>query len=377
MSAAVLRPYAVDAESPGIAEPLLAMMAMVVEGGGFIAPGLRIVERGGSIRIERSLSAPPVERLVMVPPSLLVPTGRLVWVEDRDQLRLASEPAHLTPERRDMLDLLLAIYNGAGKARWAQGHPMAVLSEDAALLAITRSIKPDVAVRTGPLAEMFIANRQVTKGRLAGELRDVPVIMPVMDFMNHHGDGDSFRFHHGQLGVSEVHVAGSEECVSSYGGRRDAIDWAISHAWVDVETPYVASAPLAIDLPGIGRLVIEGRSTGANHRANPPQTQFATGAVRLSHAVFDARQPQASLDVLALPIRAFAVRERSSTPAVTAALAMLPQALLAGNLAALDAFEARLRAHDRSAATRSLLLSAAAIQRARWMAALGRSAGSG
>lgn len=374
MSAPAPRAYAVDVESAGLADPLLAMMAMVVDGGGFVAPGLRIVERGGAIRIERPLTAAPVQRLVMVPPSLLVPTDRLIWAGDPDRLRLAADPVHLSPERRDMLDLLLAIYDAAGKARWAQRHPMAVLRGDAALLALVRRIKPDAAVQTGPLAQMFIGNRQVTKGRLAGALQGVPLIMPVMDFLNHHADGDIFRFHHGQLAITEYHVGGSEECVSSYGGRRDAIDWAISHGWVDGGTCFVASSPVRLELPGIGRLVIEGLSLATNHEANPPRAQFGAGELRLSHAVFDIRQPAKTLGMLALPVRAWAMRERIDPATIDKALAALPDALLAANLAALDGFEAGLRAHPGSADTVALLRSASTVQRACWRAALGGSA---
>ncbi len=369
MSAA--RVFAVDVESPDLADPLLAMMAMVVDSDGFIAPGLRIVERDGSIRVERSRAAAPVERLVAVPPSLLVPTDRLVWAEDRDRLRLAEPPLHLSPERQAMLDLLLAAYNAADKARWAQCHPMAVLREDAALRAIVRTIKPGAAVQTDTLAQMFIGNRQVTKGRLAGPLKNMPLIMPVMDFINHHGDGDTFHFHDGRLSVGQMHVDGSDQCFASYGGRRDAIDWALSHAFVDAATPWVASAPVGIDLPGLGRLTIEGLAMDSGHRANPPRTRFVAGGVVLSHALFDTRVPAAAtLEVLALPLRALALRHGVAAARVDAALEMLPDALLAANRAALDAVEAALRNHPGSPGTVVLLLSATAIQRERLEAVL-------
>ena len=363
---AAARAFAVDVDSPGLADPLLAMMHMVVDGGGFIAPGLRIVERGGSIGVERPRDALPVERLVAVPPSLLVPTDRLVWAEDRDRLRLAEPALHLTAERRAMLDLLLAAYNAADKARWAQRHPMAVLREDAGLRAIVRTIKPGAAVQTGTLAQMFIGNRQVTKGRLAGPLRNVPLIMPVMDFINHHGDGDTFHFHDGRLTVGEVHVDDSDQCFASYGGRRDAIDWALSHAYVDPATPWVASAPVAIDLPGLGRLTIEGLTMDSNHRANPPRTRFAPDGVVLSHALFDTRvSAAATLDVLALPLRALALRQGVAAGRVDAALELLPGALLEADRKALDAAEAALCSHPGSPDTVALLLSATAIQRER------------
>ena len=361
----------IDVENAALGEPLRAMAAMVEARGGYLAPRLRLVERDGALRVERPRSAPPTDLLVAIPPELLVPIDGLVWSDDTRALRLAQPANHLSSARKTMLDLFLAIYNASGKLAQIAEYPAAVFARDPGLLEIVRQVKPETRPNRASLCELFLSTRQVFEQLHPADDAKTAVIMPVMDFLNHHHQGDTFRIVNGRLAIPEHHFGDSAECVSSYGGQRDPFDLLIGHGYVDCATPFAASLPVTLALPGLGTLVIEGRNLGANHAVNPPRISFAPKEVRLSHAVFDRRAPAPVLAVLSLPVRALAQREGASQPALNRALAELPVRLLEANRATLAQFRSALSAHRESPATAAQFLAASDLHEDNLTAALG------
>jgi hypothetical protein len=117
-----------------LAEPIAALVDMVITAGGGIASQLAIVERGGSMSLHRPIGATRVDCLATIPIALLVPVSELDWADRDDRIALASEPAGLTPERRRMLDLFIAIYNATEKLRWLADSFRVVAHRDAWLL---------------------------------------------------------------------------------------------------------------------------------------------------------------------------------------------------------------------------------------------------
>ena len=358
-----------DVENPALAELLGTMVDMVVAAGGSLAPQLTFVERAGSISIHRPIDAPPVAWLATVPAAVLVPVGELDWAERNDRFALASEPAGLTPERRQMLDLFMAIYNAAAKPDWLAGSFNVVAQRDPSLLAAVSRVKPGARPLEGPLARQFIATRTLTMGKSAGDLADVPLIMPVLDFLNHHPSGKTFRFHEGQMVIAETHVAQSNECFASYGGRRDAFDLLIGHHFVD-ETPYAATTAVQLKLPELGRLLIEARFIRSNHKADPPKVSFDEEGVVLSHLVFDSRNPRPTLQLLEMAVLALARRRAVPDDRARKAMADVPPALLDANRAALAALRADLDARTDNLPLAAMVRRAADIQEANLVASL-------
>ena len=334
-----------------------------------LAPQLTFVERAGSISIHRPIDAPPVAWLATIPAAVLVPVGELDWAERNDRFALASEPAGLTPERRQMLDLFIAIYNAAAKPDWLAGSFNVVAQRDPSLLAAVSRVKPGARPLEGPLARQFIATRYLTMGKSAGDLADVPVIMPVIDFLNHHPSGKTFRFHEGQLVIAETHVAQSNECFASYGGRRDAFDLLIGHHFVS-ETPYAATTAVQLKLPELGRLLIEARFIRSNHKADPPKVSFDEEGVVLSHLVFDSGNPRPTLQLLEMAVLALARRRAVPDDWARKAMADVPPALLDANRAALAALRADLDARTDNLPLAAMLRRAADIQEANLVASL-------
>lgn len=361
----------IDVENGALRRPLQAMAALVQAHGGFIAPGLRIVERNRFLSIHRPRSAGPVPRLIAVPTHLLVPIDDLAWSDSASKLALAGPAGHLSSEQAELLELFVAIYNACGKLAQVADFPVAVFARDAGLLEIVRTIKPETRPLKASLADLFLSTRRVSERIKPGDETRTGVLMPLMDFLNHHHAGDTFRMDEGCLSIAERHAGPGEECVSSYGGQRDPFDLLIGHGYVDRATPYAASLPLTLGLPGLGSMIIEGLNLGANHAVNPPRVSFAPGEVRLSHLVFDRRAPAPVLSALSLPVRALGKRANAPDTAVERALAELPARLLEANRAALRHFRAALAMHGRSPDLVAGLLAASEVHEANLAAALG------
>ena len=359
-----------NVENPALAELLGAMVDMVVAAGGSLAPQLTFVERAGSISIHRPIDAPPVAWLATIPAALLVPVGELDWAERNDCFALASEPAGLTPERRQMLDLFIAIYNAAAKLDWLAGSFNVVAQRDPSLLAAVSRVKPGAIPFEGPLARQFLSTRILFMGKSAGDLADVPLIVPLLDFLNHHPSGKTFRFHAGQLVIAETHVAPSNECFASYGRRRDAFDLLTGHHYVDETTPYAATTAVQLKLPELGRLLIEARFIRSNHKADLPKVSFDEEGVVLSHLVFHSGNPRPTLQLLEMAVLALARRRAVPDGWARRAMADVPPALLDANRAALAALRSDLGARTDNLPLAAMVRRAADIQEANLVASL-------
>lgn len=88
------------------------------------------------------------------------------------------------------------------------------------------------------------------------------VIMPVIDYLNHHWGGASYNFPVKNapilLRVNRAQpVPDSDECFAFY-SPMDALDSYIKYGFSDLSAPVVRSAPLDIDIEDIGRIEIVG-----------------------------------------------------------------------------------------------------------------------
>lgn len=354
----------IESDNPALDAPLRAMADMVIRHGGLIAPGTRIVSTRGDIRLERAPGCGACEHLLAIPRALLVPINHLAWDDDRTLLRLASPASHLSAERQAMLDLFLAIYNASGKLAAIDQHPAVAFASDPELLALVQMLKPGVTAMQGTAADLLLSCRLVVHGESAGDLANVPVLMPLMDFINHHPEGDCFRYQGNDLVIGEYRAAGSSECLASYGGQRDVLDLLCGHGFVDPATPYFGSAPARLPLGRLGTLVIEGRAVHSNLAIHPPRTTFGPDEVRLSHVVLDRRKPGAWRQLLRMPLLALGHRRGCPEQEVEHALRALPGLLLEANRTVLDSVAAALEHHPNPAATVRDLQSAIAIHAA-------------
>lgn len=348
-------------DNSAVASGIERMRELVVARGGYVHPAAAIEVRDGSLRVVCNAPLTSGELLFRVPDELLVPTGELCWSDSEEIMQLSRTPGHLDRDRAEMLGLFITIYNASGKMDWVRNQPARVLGRDADLAAQLDLVRPRLAARQLSAAAAFLETRNYSGKSAQAGLAEKACLLPLIDFMNHHTEGSPFQQGDGHLRVDRNSPNGSRECFVNYGKHRDPLGLALSYGFLDRESPFAQSVPIAIDLPGFGRLEVVGIRIGGNHLASPPKVQFSDGGLTLSHLSGDVRSPHVLRALLRLAMMASGKRRGIGDAVTERALADLPAAILAANRAKLDAFRTYLAARPELALA-SLLSDASLCQ---------------
>lgn len=297
-------------------EALARMVAIVREHGGFVHPEFEFSVDSNGI----SAVAPAHlkdEVLVDVPLHLLVPAEFSGMHALGDQLVCANAGAlHredscsdlrlLSSVQIEILNLFLTIYNHQEMLLWAQQHLLQAqngisLSFKAAFAAI----KPDFGLNEEPSHELFLKTRflYVSAKRSEGIFRRgldnrneaVRVLMPIIDFFNHHPKGSGFRVR--ENGLSIRAALGSEledsknlvQMYACYGGFRDVLQMAIKYGYVDEQIPYVYSAPFSWFDEDFGDVHVLGERVRSKNKFHLPAVNDEQ-SLCFSHLLFNAEQ---------------------------------------------------------------------------------------
>ena len=129
-------------------------------------------------------------------------------------------------------------------------------------------------------------------------------MMPLVDLLNHHHQGAPFRIDDGAMQI-RAQQAGGRECFAHYGHRRDVLDLALHYGHCDLSTPFAHSAPLEIDVEGIGRVRIEHQGQRAPvHPFDPSRVTLEPDGLRLSHLCCHQAHPERVQTMLSLALQA-------------------------------------------------------------------------
>lgn len=262
------RPIDIQTEDTRMLDLLRELETLVSGAGGFLHPDLRIVVDNGQISVESA--APIDELLVRLPESCLVPVDDVQFVLHGDDVAVASVPPEYGEVHGAMLECMVAIYNLGDKIRQHRAElPWLVFSDQTDLLTQLHAARLDAPkpTRFFELAmngdtdaltlESFVATRALPlRFSDRGSRR---VIMPFVEYFNHHSLSPSFQRQDGDLGVvCSRPDADSNECFIRYIAM-DAMDTYLNYGFVDRSANFLRSVPARIHLPGIGTIGIKGR----------------------------------------------------------------------------------------------------------------------
>jgi hypothetical protein len=221
-----------------------------------------------------SVEGPPEcvgKPLIRLPSECHVPVELFkLSVVGNDIVMSSHEPA-LTSECVAFMDALLELYNLTGKlGRHRRASPWS-------LLAMHPEIREHLAQRLpddlSAMFDRFTGSRNADELMLASFLHTrpydyreseraspSPLLLPVIDFMNHDLRGAPVQFaaqSHGDLAATvkrSASVPGTgDECFAFY-GLYDSFDTWMSYGFIDENAPFVRSVPMTIDLPRLGTL---------------------------------------------------------------------------------------------------------------------------
>lgn len=334
--------HAIDVRSdnPKVVD-LLRDIAGIVRGeGAEVNPAAIIVEENGDLWVEAPRSATPTA-LFSMPPGVLAEVGLGTWQWLDDDLRVSTSEA-ADAVKADLLSAHCALYNATGKGRWFRAHhPRALLADTPEITSIVEQIKPDFTPDSsadGYLRTRVLGIRDPTK-----EGPSDSVLMPLIDNLNNHPDGAAFRRSQG-ISVNVSQPTGTRECFAMYGQRRnDTLGLALSYGYLDTARGEAMSAPVHIEVAGLGEVTV-GYSAGSRiSPLDPPRLQRGGTGLHLSHLTFHHNEPQRLLVPLHMMLTALGTKGN-----VEARAQSLATAVAIANITLLDSLESALSSTQKS-----------------------------
>ena len=347
----------VDADIPALGRWLHALINLVMAHGGQVHPGVRLVARGGQLGVHCDRSRCDTDLpLFRLPRELLVPVDPIQWASREDRLQAMAGMECLTPLQRELLDLHVDLYNASSKLPWAARHlPAVAFRSHTPLLNTIQAIRPGFGQEKSNVAQTFVRTRVFN-------LEGKRVIMPLMDLLNHHPKGGRFQVDASSMTMAVAQIGDNDECFAAYGGRRDVLDMALHYGYADSRIPYACVAPLACELPELGRLQITSRRVQAFHPLDPPQITYDDAGVTLSHLTCDRRHPGRLHTVLRLALLGLAKKRGQSGGGAERAVRAATEQILEVNLVLLQDVARLADTLRRDLPAAAMLTEAAALQ---------------
>lgn len=272
----------IDSDSAEITRCVERLIAEARRVGGEFADDLVVRCRDGSL----CLALPPgssTDIIIKMPERALIPIKSFRLSLDGDDIVIDGADADVSPERRALLEPMIELYNLTGKIAWyrrtavplfLRGYPkLAELvgrGSDGSMRRLLTDRLPAAAMPRLTL-DRFLGTRLL-------DFREDPsepgesVLMPVIDFMNHHANGAPFqnRSREGDrslwVGRAKAIPGNPQECFAFY-GHYDAMETLLRYNFPDESGSVLRSVPVVITLPEVGTISADaghGRGTGKN-----------------------------------------------------------------------------------------------------------------
>ncbi len=262
----------ISSDNLGIENNIRQICSLLEQNGAYIDADIEIHDIKGQTCVwaDSELSSKYIFKL---PHELLVPYDNFDFDVEGQDIVIAHDDKNKSKEHLKILEDMLSLYNDAGKFQnHLKEHPLLRFNEGPELtnhlLKGREGQDIDIVKKIIKGPEFFdeLALLVFFKSRLLHcclndkKARSTAVLIPVVEFMNHHNKGAGFdNLYHkeGSCMATEaaMPVAGSRECFTNY-GRFDALDTYLHYGFVDQSATYVRSVPVQIDLGDIGKISV-------------------------------------------------------------------------------------------------------------------------
>ncbi len=252
-----------------IEDKLKKLESLITANGGGFDENLQVHCENGYF----SLRAPVVkdhvgERLVKLSEACLIPIDMVEWGVEDGKIVAGASDTDLSALRREILDIILDLYNMTAKLESHRESCLwyALRSKGGILDAIVKGRASSAAqefmahIRAGSfeqlLVDSFIKSRCLSY-KMHDDGKATKVLMPFIDFMNHHMDGALFA--NDKLSGGGVHVGkswpqeGTDECFVYY-NTFDAYDSWLFYGYADDSASFLRSVPYEINIPQVGKI---------------------------------------------------------------------------------------------------------------------------
>jgi len=254
-----------ESDDPVTTDLLGGLLELLADSGGWLHPGARLLAREGQLSVHASAAVS--ELLVRVPAELLVRVGRVDW-SVRDGV---LAPAAISPEidglELEALFILIGLLNQSGKIPdLLATHPLLVDDLPPRLVKAVSSLRPSFGSAQPDPISLLWSTRCFRRSFDDGAPE--PVAVPILELMNHHSRGAIAEPAAGGF-AARAQVFQDDECFLDYGRDRDAISMAVVYGFADASSQCAHSAPIHIDVPGVGEIVVLARGRNENGELLP------------------------------------------------------------------------------------------------------------
>jgi len=318
----------VQTENPAVRTVVENTARVLLANGASIRPDVVIHESQGnlSVHCDNALPSP----LFFIPSHLLIPIGDIEWGIG-PQLIVDQTPG-LSSTQRELLDLHVQLFNSVGKYRWfCQEFPRGALARYPDVATLFSRIEPRFTLGTTPAD--FIHTRILSyKAKSDTNAARKPVLMPLVDTMNHHSRGTPFEVDEQGLRVSQFQLEDGGECFVNYGHLRDALQIYSTYGFSDSSVRVATSVPSKVALTNdgftdFGTLVVR-REGSMGYLPNITTNETR---ITLSKVNFTSGNLGRFTAAFTLPVKSFAIQQGASAEIADLVAANATQQLLDNN----------------------------------------------
>jgi hypothetical protein len=265
-------------DSTEIERALLGLYKLVQANGAFVHDKLTLVSQQGEFRIMAAKDVLQTEKILILPKQCLLPEDKFTLGLEGKFITIKAHSKELSSAQVNMMEIMVTLYNLAGKLETQKRTSILSLHyEDRKLMEILfssrskESIAPFEEMVAQPKEDFFLDN--FIKSRVLGykvanndpgkPYENFKVLMPIIDFLNHHpmapgfirrfdgvGNGSGYEdLDQGSVMILKYCPSPEhEECYVNY-GPYDAMDTLLHYNYMEKSAGFVRSVPLTYRLP--------------------------------------------------------------------------------------------------------------------------------
>lgn len=259
------------------AEKHLQVICNLIETqGGDIHPSLVIRCENGALSV-LGTKKDVQGKILKVPHALLLPYDEFTLGIENNEIVVKACSGNVTKDQAVLMDRMLALYACMDKlSAHRDACPWLALRSTPDILRSLACAREGVdidmirdeieknMVSDDFVIESFFKNRLLGCKLHGKEAKKAKVLMPIIDFMDHHLRGSPYQNNYEEessyLSVSlSQPVEGQSGCYARY-GTLDALDTYLHYSFVDTGAPFIRSVPMVIDLGDMGILKIHAQN---------------------------------------------------------------------------------------------------------------------
>jgi hypothetical protein len=248
------------------------LVQLIRDNSGFVHADLTIRGNQQNLSIEAPPSVAQKANIISVPTALFVPPERLGLRLEGDDIVIGTPSNELSPAQIALAEHMIAIYNICEKIKQHRSEsPLRLFLEAPQVFrqfAYPGQIKAREDAQKGDVwLEAFLHTRVF--GLIGDDEKSLPVLMPLIDYLNHHHAANGFNVTEGRMEISRHSpVLGSDECFVSY-STMDAQAALVVYGFLDTSAQSLFSYPLTVQLTGGATLQVNHRTMARPKKVMP------------------------------------------------------------------------------------------------------------